>query len=301
MPQDAVLLVAYGGPRRPEEIMPFLERVTAGRRIPRARLEEVAHHYEKIGGRSPLNALTAKQAEGVRRALGLPVYVGMRLWEPSLAGTLAQMALDGVRRAATIILAPHACDSSRERYVEAIDAARATAGPRAPEIRHVHDWYLHPDFIAAWTERLEEAFATLPADVRRATPLVFTAHSIPVASAEEAPYEAQIRATAEQLALQLGHERWELAWQSRSGRPEDPWLEPDVNVTVRRLAAEGARRVVLAPIGFVCDHVEVLYDLDVEARATADAAGIGYVRAAAPNDHPRFVRMLADLARERLA
>jgi len=301
MGQDAVLLVAYGGPRRPEEVMPFLERVTQGRRIPRERLEAVAHHYQRIGGRSPLNELTFRQAEGVRRVLGrVPVYVGMRVWEPSLAGVVSQMAIDGVRRAATIILAPHASDASRDRYLEALDAARATLGPRAPELRHVHDWYVDPALIDVWTEHVGRALATLPDARRRDAVVVFTAHSIPVASAEASPYVQQVHATAEAVAARVGPHRWRVAWQSRSGRPQDPWLEPDVNVVVRALAADGVGDVVLAPIGFVCDHVEVLYDLDVEARDTAAQAGIGCVRAATPNDHPRFVAMLAELARAQL-
>jgi ferrochelatase len=291
---DAVLLIAFGGPTRPEEIRPFLENVTRGRRIPPERLDEVVHHYELIGGRSPLNELTFRQADALRRLLGrTPVYVGMRNWEPSIASTLATMTLDGVRRAVGVILAPHATESSRERYVEAVDEARAALGPRAPLVEYVGSWHVHPLFIDAITEQIRAALAALPAG----TPVVFTAHSIPIAAAERSPYVSELEATARAVAARLDGTPWELAYQSRSGSPRDPWLEPDVNATLTRLAAEGTRAVVVAPIGFVCDHVEVLYDLDVEARATAAKHGLVFARAGTVNDHPLFIRMLADVVR----
>jgi ferrochelatase len=295
---DAVLLIAFGGPTRPEEIRPFLENVTRGRRIPPERLEEVAHHYELIGGRSPLNTLTFRQADGLRRLLGrTPVYVGMRSWEPYIAAALGQMALDGVCRAVAIILAPHATESSRERYVEAVDEGRRALGPRAPVVDYVGSWHVHPLFVEAVAEQVRVAREGLPGDAR----VLFTAHSIPVAAAARSPYVAELEATACAVAARLGQPPWELAYQSRSGSPRDPWLEPDVNATLQRLAAEGVRAVVVAPIGFVCDHVEVLYDLDVEARATAAQQGIVFARASTVNDHPLFVRMLAELVRERAA
>jgi ferrochelatase len=299
---DAVLLIAFGGPTRPEEIRPFLENVTRGRRIPRERLEEVAHHYEVIGGRSPLNELTFRQAEALRRALGTtPVYVGMRNWEPFLVTTLAQMALDGVRRAAGVILAPHATESSRERYMEAVEEGRAELGPRAPGVTYVPSWHVHPLFVEAVAEKVCAARSTLPEELRPGARLVFTAHSIPVAAAERSPYTAEIEASARAVAARLGEPPWEIAYQSRSGSPRDPWLEPDVNVTLERLAAGGTRAVVVEPIGFVCDHVEVLYDLDVEARATAARHGLAFARAGTVNDHPLFVRMLAEVVREHAA
>ena len=297
-PADAVLLIAFGGPTRPQEIRPFLENVTRGRRIPPERLDEVARHYEAIGGRSPLNELTFRQAEALRRLLGtIPVYVGMRNWEPYIADTLAQMALAGVRRAVGLILAPHAAESSRERYTEAVDAGRAALGPRAPAVEYVGSWHVHPLFVETVADRVTAALEALPAALRADAALVFTAHSIPVSAAEGSPYVAQIEASARAVAGRLGRASWEVAYQSRSGSPRDPWLEPDVNVTLARLAAAGTRAVVVAPIGFVCDHVEVLYDLDVEARATADRHGVALARAATANDHPLFVRMLADVVR----
>jgi ferrochelatase len=295
---DAVLLIAFGGPTAPDEIRPFLENVVRGRRIPPERLEDVAHHYELIGGRSPLNELTFRQAEKLRAAVPLPVYVGMRNWAPYLADTLARMADDGVRRAIGLILSPHTTEASRERYLETVAEGCAALGPRAPEITYVGSWHDRPLFIAAVTAGVEAALAGIPTERRRDTPLVFTAHSVPVAMAEGSPYVAEITASARAVAERLGAARWLVAYQSRSGSPRDLWLEPDVNDVLRTLAADGARDVVVVPVGFVCDHVEVLYDLDVEARATAASLGLGFARASTVNDHPLFVQMLAEVVRE---
>ena len=299
MTADAVLLIAFGGPTQPSEIRPFLENVTRGRRIPPERLDEVAHHYDLMGGRSPLNELTFRQADGLRAALGgaPPVYVGMRNWAPYLADTLTEMADAGVRRAVGVILSPHATEASRERYIETVDAGRAALGARAPEIRYVPTWHRHPLYVEAVAEGVAEALGRLPADRRADATLVFTAHSVPVAMAAASPYVAEITASSQAVAERLGHARWQVAYQSRSGNPREPWLEPDVNDALRTLAAAGTRDVVIVPIGFVCDHVEVLYDLDVEARATAQSLGMGFARAGAVNDRPRFVAMLADVVR----
>ena len=294
MRADAVLLLAFGGPTRPEEIRPFLENVTRGRRIPPERLEVVAHHYELIGGRSPLNELTFRQAEALRRALGtLPVYVGMRNWAPYVADTVASMTAAGVRRAVALVLSPHANEASRERYVETVDEARATEGPRAPAIVWAPDWHVHPGFIEALADRLTAACRA----VASGAPVVFTAHSIPSDGAAQSPYVRELGETAAAVATAAGISRWQLAYQSRSGNPRDPWLEPDVNDVLRALAAAGARDAVVAPIGFVCDHVEVLYDLDVEARATADGLGMRLARAGTVGDHPAFVAALVDTVR----
>jgi ferrochelatase len=300
MAADAVLLIAFGGPTRPEEIRPFLENVTRGRRIPPERLEEVVHHYELIGGRSPLNELTLRQAAGLRTALAaagrpLPVWVGMRNWAPYIADVLAEMADAGVRRAVGLILSAHATDASTSRYVESVDEGRARLGERAPEIVWAPGWHLHPGFVAAAADGVRTALAAVAPDGRE---VVFTAHSVPVAMAEGSPYVAQVRESAAAVAALTGIARWDLAWQSRSGGPRDPWLEPDVNDVIRRLAAAGARGVVTVPIGFVSDHVEVLYDLDVEARATATGLGLAFARASTANDHPAFVHALAEVVRE---
>jgi len=295
---DAVLLLAFGGPTRPEEIRPFLANVTRGRRIPADRLDAVAHHYEEIGGRSPLNDLTFDQARALRRALpSLPVYVGMRNWSPYLADTVAEMTMHGVRRAVALVLSPHANEASRERYVETVDEARAQQGPRAPEIVWAPSWHVHPRFVAALAECVSAARAGLATDA----PVVFTAHSIPTASAATSPYERELGETAAAVAATLALPRWQLAYQSRSGNPDDAWLEPDVNDALRALAADGAREVVVAPIGFVCDHVEVLYDLDIEARRTAAALGLRFARASTVNSHPAFIDALADVVRSAAA
>jgi ferrochelatase len=301
-PTDAVLLIAFGGPTAPHEIRPFLEVVTRGRRIPPARLEEVAHHYEQMpGGRSPLNELTQAQAHALTTMLAangpaLPVYVGMRNWQPWLRDTLAAMAAKGHRRALGVILSPLRTEASWERYMADVAEARS-ASPGAPEVTFAPPWFDHPGFVDAVADRCRHAFEQVPAIARAKTPLVFTAHSVPVAMAAASPYVADLTAASREVATRLGHERWSLAYQSRSGRPEEPWLEPDINEVVRGLAREGVRHAVVAPIGFVCDHVEVLYDLDVEARATAREAGLALYRAQAVNDHPAFIAALAEIVR----
>jgi ferrochelatase len=300
---DAVLLIAFGGPEKPEDIRPFLAAVTRGRPIPPGRLEEVAHHYERIGGRSPLNELTFRQADALRArlvadGLPLPVYVGMRNWRPYLHETLAAMASDGVRRALGLILSALQSEASWDRYQGDVAEARARVGPGAPVVDWAPPWSDRAGFLAAVADRVGAALGEVPAAERPATPIVFTAHSVPVPMADGSPYVARLTESSRAVAARLGHARWSIAYQSRSGRPEDPWLEPDVGDAIRRLGVEGARHVVVAPIGFVCDHVEVLYDLDVEARAVAEACGIVFHRAATVSDHPAFVAMLAELGRE---
>ncbi len=299
---DSVLLIAFGGPTRREEIRPFLENVTRGRRIPEERIEEVAHHYAQMpGARSPLNDLTERQAEALRAGLAgtgprLPVYVGMRNWHPFLHETLAAMAVRGVRRALGIILSSLRTEASWERYQG--DVAEARAGiAGAPEVVFAREWNDEPLFIEAVADRAAHALAEVALERRAWTPLVFTAHSIPVPMADASPYVSQLSDAADRVATRLVHKRWSIAYQSRSGGLGDPWLEPDIGDVVRSLANDGETDLVVVPIGFVCDHVEVLYDLDVEARARADRLGIRMHRAAALNDHPAFIALLVDLVR----
>ena len=297
---DSVLLVAFGGPERPEDIRPFLQFVTAGRPIPPARLEDVAHHYEVIGGRSPLNALTRRQAAALADALAargraLPVWVGMRNWHPFLHETLAEMKDRGRRRAVAVILSSLQTEASWARYVDDVAAARDKVGADAPDVVFAPAWADHPRFVDAMADRTRAALAQVEPARRAAARLVFTAHSVPVAMAAGSPYAAQLEATARLVAERLGRGGWSVAYQSRSGSPRDPWLEPDISDVIRALAREGARDLVVVPVGFVCDHVEVLYDLDVVARQVAEAAGVGFHRAPAANDHPDFIAMLADL------
>jgi ferrochelatase len=298
---DAVLLVAFGGPTAPEEIRPFLDNVVRDRRIPAERLAEVARHYEQMpGARSPLNELTERQAAGLRRELerrgrpAAPVFVGMRNWHPFLHETLATMAAAGLRRAVAVILSPFRCEASWDRYMDDVRAARARV-PAAPSVTFAPSWPTHPGFVAAAAERVRAALATVPADERADTPVVFTAHSIPRAMADGAPYADDFAGAARAVGARVPIARWSLAYQSRSGSPREPWLEPDIGRVIQQLRDDGVRRVVAMPLGFVCDHVEVLYDLDVEARALAAQSGVAFHRAEAVNDHPDFVAMLADL------
>jgi ferrochelatase len=299
---DSVLLVAFGGPTAAHEIRPFLEIVTRGRSIPAARLEEVAHHYEQMrGGRSPLTELTFAQARGLEQALArrgpaLPVFVGMRNWHPFLHETLAEMTGKGARRTLAIILSPLRTEASWERYMRDVTEAR-TRVAGAPEVQFAPPWFEHPRFVTAVADRARAAFAEIRHEDRARTPLVFTAHSVPLAMAEASPYVSDLTAASRAVAGRLDHPRWSIAYQSRSGDPREPWLEPDVTAALRRLAADREPHAVVVPIGFVCDHVEVLYDLDVEARRVAETAGITFHRAAAVNDHPEFIAMLADLVR----
>ena len=299
---DSVLLIAFGGPTAPQEIRPFLEIVTRGRGIPAERLEEVAHHYEQMpGSRSPLTELTFAQARGLEQALAregpaLPVFVGMRNWHPFLHETLAEMAGKGARRALAVILSPLRSEASWERYMRDVADARARVAG-APEVEFAPAWFEHPRFVAAVADRARAAIDEVRQADRASAQLVFTAHSVPVAMAGVSPYVSDLTAASRAVAGRLGHPRWSIAYQSRSGSPREPWLEPDVTAVLRLLAADREPHAVVVPIGFVCDHVEVLYDLDVEARRVAEAAGITFHRAAAVNDHPEFIAMLADLVR----
>lgn len=300
---DSVLLLAFGGPEKPEDVRPFLEIVAAGRRILPERLDAVAHHYELIGGRSPLTELTLRQAEGLRQALAreglaLPVYIGMRNWQPFLRETLAGMREGGHRRALGIILSSFQTEASWTRYMRDVDEARARIGAGAPEVAFAPGWWDHPRFLDAMTGRVSAALGQVPLAARGDALLIFTAHSVPTSMAKESPYAGQFEGASRAIAARLGHERWQVAYQSRSGSPREPWLEPDVCDVLRGLEGKGVSDVVLAPIGFVCDHVEILYDLDVEARQVADQLGLRLHRAAAANDHPLFIAMLADLVKQ---
>ncbi|MGZ8484016.1 MAG: ferrochelatase [Candidatus Binatia bacterium] len=296
-PYQAILLIAFGGPTCLEEIRPFLARVTKGIPIPAARLEEVAHHYEAVGGKSPLNEITFRQANALKNFVNnrLPVYVGMRNAAPFFVDTLAQMAAAGVTSALGFILSSHRSEASWERYQENIADARAELGGSAPEVDYCDGWHDHPLFIQSWTELIQTAANAIPANRRQSTPLIFTAHSLPTAMAGRSAYVEQLITSARLIATQLSHSQWSLAYQSRSGRPGDPWLEPDIGQAIRDLAVRGEKQIIVAPIGFVCDHVEVLYDLDIEAKKIANDLGVELIRASCPNDHPTFVRMIADL------
>jgi len=269
---DSVLIVSFGGPQGRDDIRPFLANVLRGRRISPERVEEVAHHYELFDGISPITDLTQRQADGLRERLAesgrsLPVYVGMRNWHPLLADTLRQMHADGMRRAVGFIAAPHHSYSSCQQYRENVAAAQQElhASGGHIDVSFVGSWFDHPQFVAANAAHVREAQQRLPPEVRGAARLVFTAHSIPVPMAESSLYREQLQASSKLIAEKAGVKEWALVYQSRSGRPQDPWLEPDVCEYLRAEHAAGLRAAIICPVGFVCDHIEVLYDLDREA------------------------------------
>jgi ferrochelatase len=300
---DSVLLLGFGGPTRRDEVRPFLDNVLRGKPVPRERYEEVVRHYDEAGGSSPFNRLTFAQAESLRLLLSaegprLPVYVGMRHWEPYIADTLTEMAHEGRRRAVGVVLAAHRSPPSWEAYLASVDEARGRLGDSAPVVDYVAAWSDHPLLIEALAERTLAAIASVPEARRGRARIVFTAHSIPTGMAERSGYTAGLRRTAGLLAGRLGVKTWSLAFTSRSGNPSDPWLEPDIGDSLRTLQRDGAQDVVVSPIGFLSDHVEVLYDLDIAARRTADGLGIGFFRAGTPGGHPSFIRMLALVVRD---
>jgi ferrochelatase len=308
MEYDAFLLVSFGGPEGPDDVVPFLENVTRGRGVPPDRLSEVAGHYRHFGGVSPLNGQNRALLAALAPQLpGLPLYWGNRNWRPYLADTVAQMRDHGVARALAFVTSAYGSYSACRQYQEDIARARAAVGAGAPEIdkiRHFHD---HPGFVMPHADAVTAALGRLPERAPARTRLVFTAHSIPTAMDQSSGpdggrYSAQLRETAHLVAGAAAPElRWDLVWQSRSGPPQVPWLSPDVNDHLETLAAGGVRNVVVSPVGFVCDHLEVLWDLDHEAAETARKLGLNFARAATPGTDPRFVAMVGDLVRERIA
>ena len=304
-PFDAVLLISFGGPQGLDDIRPFLANALRGRHIPPARVEEVVHHYELFDGVSPITELTLQQAAGLRQRLErdgptLPVYVGMRNWHPYLVDTLRDMARAGVRRAVGCVLAPHRSYSSCEQYRRNVIAARREIrGEGVPDVdvTYVGDWHTHQGFIGACATRVASARQALPETARDRARVVFTAHSIPLTMAEGSRYEDQLQESARLVASRLRLADWALVFQSRSGRPQDRWLEPDICDYLRAERRGGLEAVVICPLGFVADHVEVLYDLDHEAMGVCAELGITMRRAAAVNDDPQFLDLLADVVR----
>jgi protoporphyrin/coproporphyrin ferrochelatase len=308
---DAVLVIAFGGPQGHNDIRPFLQNVLRGRRVAPGRAEEVAHHYELFGGVSPLTDLTFRQASGLRERLEaggtpLPVYVGMRNWHPFLADTIAEMSRAGIRHAIGLIASAHRSYSGCTQYRENVaEARRAVVERGLPDVKvtFVADWHAHPAFIAANADNVIAAVRRLPESTRAGAQLIFTAHSIPVSMAERYPYRQQYEETARLVAEAVATNAPELAprlphatvYQSRSGRPDDPWLGPDINEYLRERRAGGLEAAILCPAGFICDHVEVLYDLDVEAADVCREIGLQMVRAQAVDDHPRFIEMMAEV------
>jgi ferrochelatase len=300
---DSVLLISFGGPHGPDDVRPFLANVLRGRRVPPERVEEVAHHYELFGGVSPITQLTQRQADGLGNRLAgagrpLPVYVGMRNWHPFLADTLHQMYTDGARHAIGFVTAAQHSYSSCQQYRENVVAARAELRARDGgdiDITYVGSWFDHPLFVEANAEHVRQALSRLPDDARDKARLIFTAHSIPIAMASRSRYREQLLASAQRVAESAEMRDWALVFQSRSGRPDDPWLEPDICDYLRQEHAAGLAAAVICPIGFVCDHIEVLYDLDREAADVCRALALPMARAEAVNDDPLFLDMMADV------
>lgn len=306
MRYDAVVVVSFGGPEGPDDVMPFLENVTRGRGIPRERLLEVAKNYELFGGVSPINEQNRKLAaalEATLRANGpaLPVYFGNRNWHPFIEDTVRRMADDGVERALAFVTSAYSSYSGCRQYLENIAAARAAVGERAPVIDKLRAFWNHPGFIVPIAEAVDDAVAAIPEERRGAARLIYTAHSLPLAMAASCDYELQLRDACGLVGLRLREAmRWDLVFQSRSGPPTQPWLEPDIVDHLTALAEQGVSDVVVVPIGFVSDHVEVLFDLDTQARRRAAALGIGFTRVPTVNSHPSFVEMIRELVVERI-
>jgi len=306
MNYDAVLVMGFGGPERPEDVMPFLERVVQGRGVPRERLLSVAEHYYHLGGRSPINdqcraLIAALEPELRAHGITLPIYWGNRNWHPLLADTLKTMQRDGVKRALVYVTSAFSSYSGCRQYREDLEKARASVGEGAPELEKLRIFYNHPGFVDSVCERVRETLERVPDAQRADARFVFTAHSIPISMAAGCDYVAQLREIASVVAERFGRADSDVVYQSRSGPPQVPWLEPDILDHLRALAARGdVRDVVVVPLGFVSDHMEVIWDLDHEAKDLAAELRLGFYRASTPGEHPLFVAMIRELIQEQL-
>jgi ferrochelatase len=304
-PYDAILILSFGGPERPDEVLPFLENVLRGRNVPRERLLGVARHYELFGGVSPINAqnralIAALEKELETKGPRLPVYWGNRNWHPLLADTLRRMAADGIRNALAFVTSAYSSYSSCRQYMEDVERAREEAGPAAPRVEKIRAFYNHPGFIRPNAENVCAAFDEIPEERRKRAHLAFTAHSIPLSMAAGCDYEAQLLEACRLVAGRAGRDNWRLVYQSRSGPQQQPWLGPDICDHLHELKGAGAEDVVVAPVGFISDHMEVLYDLDTEARAVCEEVGLNMVRARTVGTHTEFVSMIRELILERV-
>ncbi|MGB2693078.1 MAG: ferrochelatase [Thermodesulfobacteriota bacterium] len=296
---DAILMIGYGAPEKIEDIRPFLQNVAKGRPIPPDRLEEVAHHYELFGGKSPLNEYTYRQALGLQNKLAeyghdLPVDVGMRNWHPFTPDTIKKIYDNGARKVIGMIMAAHQSDASWERYQRDVQEALTELGLEM-EFDYSPPLFDHPLFIENSADRVQDCLDQIPKEEYPETMILFTAHSIPVPMAEASPYVQQLETTARLIAEKLNYKNWRLVYQSRSGRPTDPWLEPDVCDVIEGISKDGVKNVIAQPIGFICDHIEVLFDIGVEAQETSDEVGIKLYRAKTVNDDPKFIEAMADV------
>jgi protoporphyrin/coproporphyrin ferrochelatase len=283
---DALLVVSFGGPEKHEDVIPFLENVLRGRTVPRERMLEVAEHYYHFDGRSPINDQNRALIAALKDVVKIPIYWGNRNWHPLLADTMRQMRDDGIRNAVAFVTSAFGSYSGCRQYAEDIARARAAVGEGAPEIAKTRPFSDHPAFIEAMTDRVREAIARVPEGR-----LIFTAHSVPVSMARSSPYVDELNHACEAVAMGVGRTDWKLVFQSRSGPPTQPWLEPDVCDYLREIRSD----VVIVPIGFLSDHMEVLYDLDTEARAVCEELGVKLARAGTAGTHPAMIRMIAEL------
>jgi protoporphyrin/coproporphyrin ferrochelatase len=305
MNYDAILVVSFGGPERPDDVIPFLENVLRGKNVPRERMLAVAEHYYHFGGKSPINEqtrelITALEGELAQRGPKLPVYWGNRNWHPMLAETLQQMKQDGVRRALAFVTSAYSSYSGCRQYREDIARAQGEVGPGAPEIDKLRAFFNHPGFIEATEERLRDALREIPSEARHKDHIVYVAHSIPISMANTCDYVLQLEEVRKIVSARLGITNDALAYQSRSGAPGQPWLEPDILDYLREVKARDlASAVVLAPISFISDHMEVLYDLDIEAKQLCDTLSLPMVRAKTVGVHPKFIAMIRELILER--
>jgi len=303
-PYDALLLVSFGGPEGPDDVMPFLENVLRGKNVPRERMLEVAEHYQQFGGVSPINQqnralLAALVGELNQHGSQLPVYWGNRNWHPLLPDSIQQMADDGVQHALAFVTSSFGSYSGCKQYLEDIERARDEVGELAPQIDKLRLFFNHPGFVEAVADRTREAIAELPEEQIGDVRLLFTAHSIPNAMADTCEYVTQLNESCRLVADSVGGLPWELVYQSRSGPPSQPWLEPDLCDYLRE-TPDRKSPIVLVPIGFLSDHIEVLYDLDTEAIQVAGELGVTMVRAGTLGTHPRFVSMIRELVTERM-
>ncbi|MBV9957121.1 MAG: ferrochelatase [Acidobacteria bacterium] len=302
---DALLIVSFGGPEGMDDVLPFLENVLRGRNVPPERMRAVAHHYELFGGVSPINEQNRRLIGALQKELEasgprLPIYWGNRNWHPLLADTIKQMRDDGIRNALAFFTSAYSSYSGCRQYRENIEQARASVGEDAPQVSKLRAYYNHPGFVEPNALNLRAALEQIPAERRARAQVAFTAHSIPLAMAAGCEYETQLLETSRLVAERAGHEHWRLVFQSRSGPPTQPWLEPDICEHLRELKEAGTTDVVIAPVGFVSDHMEVLYDLDTEARQVASELGLNMIRAATVGTHPSFISMIRELMLERI-
>ena len=293
---DALLVVSFGGPEKHEDVLPFLENVLRGKNVPRERMLEVAEHYYHFDGRSPINdqnkqLIAALEGECRSQGVALPVYWGNRNWHPLLPDTLKQMHAEGIRRAAAFVTSAFGSYSGCRQYREDIARAQQTAGVQDMVIEKLPNFCDRPEFIEAMTDRVRAAMK----ESLKAEQLIFTAHSIPVSMAETSPYLRQLKDASARVAAACGMNNWTLVYQSRSGPPSQPWLAPDICDYLREQHAAGVRSVIICPIGFISDHMEVLYDLDTEARALCNQLGMKMVRAGTAGAHPKLVSMICDM------